>query len=94
LHTLTATDTLTSVALETQQATATETATKIEQKFITKTENAITTVVQPVHPFLQGPLRYIRSCCFQTTYTSIWLTTEVNNETETLVQTKSKTVVG
>jgi hypothetical protein len=75
-------------------ATATETATKFEKEFITKTEHVVTTVVEPVCAFSSRSLLFGRSHTLQTTYTSVWLTTEVNNETETLVKTKSETVVG
>lgn len=94
MHTLTATDTLTSITVETELATATETATEFEKEVITKTEHEVVTVHEPVYAFSSRSLLFNRSHTLQTTYVSIWLTTEVNNETETLVKTNSETVIG
>lgn len=94
MHTLTATDTLTSVTHVTDFATATETAIKFEKEFITATEHEVTTVVEPVYAFSSRSLLFDHSHFPQTTYVSIWVTTEVNNEFETLVETKSATVTG
>ncbi len=94
MHTLTATDTSTSIALKTESATATETATKFEKEVITETDYEVVTVLDPVYALCSRSLLFNRSHTLQTTYVSVWLTTEVNNETETLVKTKSKTVIG
>ena len=94
MHTLTATDTILSTTVETELATATETATKFEKEVITKTEHEVETVFEPVYALFSRSLLFNRSHTLQTTYVSIWLTTEVNKEFETLIETKSKTVTG